>query len=52
LAKADLEDGRDLPVSTDFRGVFSAVAKGHLKLNQSKGLFPGWDGKDIGLMKI
>lgn len=52
LAKADLEDGRDLPVSTDFRAVFSAVAKGHLKLNQTKGLFPGWDGKDIGLMKI
>lgn len=52
LAKADLEDGRDLPVSTDFRAVFSAVAKGHLQLNQSKGLFPGWEGKDVGIMKI
>ena len=52
LAKADLEDGRDLPVSTDFRAVFSAVAKGHLQLKQTKGMFPGWDGQDIGLMKV
>ncbi|MFK9236792.1 DUF1501 domain-containing protein, partial [Escherichia coli] len=29
LAKYDLEDGRDLPVSTDFRSVFSAVADKH-----------------------
>jgi uncharacterized protein (DUF1501 family) len=51
LAKEDLEDGRDLPVSTDFRSVFSAVADGHLKINNDKTLFPGWDGKSLGLMK-
>jgi uncharacterized protein (DUF1501 family) len=51
LAKEDLEDGRDLPVSTDFRSVFSAVANGHLHINNNKLLFPSWDGQSLGLMK-
>lgn len=51
LAKEDLEDGRDLPVSTDFRSVFSAVANGHLKINDNKKLFPTWDGQSLKLMK-
>jgi uncharacterized protein (DUF1501 family) len=51
LAKADLEDGRDLPVSIDFRSVFSAVANGHLKINGDKTLFPEWGGKELNLMK-
>ncbi|TAG14131.1 MAG: DUF1501 domain-containing protein, partial [Sphingobacteriia bacterium] len=51
LDKANLEDGRDLPVSTDFRSVFSAVANGHLKINNNGVLFPKWEGKGIGLMK-
>ena len=51
LAKEDLEDGRDLPVSTDFRSVFSAVANMHLKINDNKKLFPTWDGKSIALIK-
>ncbi len=51
LAKEDLEDGRDLPVSTDFRSVFSAVANGHLKINDNKKLFPQWDGQSLSLMK-
>lgn len=51
LAKADLEDGRDLPVSTDFRSVFSAVAGRHLKINNNSKLFPTWEGKGLGLMK-
>ena len=51
LAKVDLEDGRDLPVSTDFRSVFSAVANGHLKINDNKKLFPTWDGTGLGLMR-
>jgi uncharacterized protein (DUF1501 family) len=51
LAKEDLEDGRDLPVSTDFRSVFSAVANGHLKINNNKSLFPTWEGQSLGLMK-
>ncbi len=51
LAKEDLEDGRDLPVSTDFRSVFSSVAGGHLKVNDYKKLFPTWEGQSLGLMK-
>ncbi len=51
LAKEDLEDGRDLPVSTDFRSVFSAVANNHLKINNNKILFPSWDGTQLNLMK-
>ena len=51
LAKEDLEDRRDLPVSTDFRAVFSNVAQSHLKLQNSKGLFPDWNGKPLDLMR-
>ncbi|MEN9684729.1 MAG: hypothetical protein RLZZ28_515 [Bacteroidota bacterium] len=51
LAKTDLEDGRDLPVSTDFRAVFSAVANGHLKINSNKNLFPLWEGQSLQMMK-
>jgi len=51
LAKEDLEDGRDLPVSTDFRSVFSAVANSHLSINDNKILFPEWSGNSINLMK-
>ncbi|MDE3253957.1 MAG: DUF1501 domain-containing protein, partial [Bacteroidota bacterium] len=51
LAKEELEDGRDLPVSTDFRSVFSAVADGHLRINNDATLFPTWEGKGLGLMK-
>lgn len=51
LAKEDLEDGRDLPVSTDFRSVFSAVANGHLNINNNQKLFPTWDGQSLSLMK-
>lgn len=50
LAKEDLEDGRDLPVTTDFRAVFSSVANRHLHINDNKILFPDWDGKGIALM--
>lgn len=51
LSREDLEDGRDLPVSTDFRSVFSAVANNHLKINNNKILFPSWDGTQLNLMK-
>jgi len=51
LAKEDLEDGRDLPVSTDFRAVFSAVANCHLSINDNKILFPEWSGNSLNLMK-
>jgi uncharacterized protein (DUF1501 family) len=52
LAVEDLEDKRDLPVTTDFRSVFSSVANTHLKLKDNKILFPDWDGSALGLMKV
>jgi len=52
LAQENLEDGRDLAVTTDFRSVFSEVAEKHLLIpGKNKLLFPGFDGKNIGVMK-
>jgi len=51
LAVENLEDGRDLPVTTDFRGVFSAVADAHLKISDDRVLFPEWTGKRVAVMK-
>jgi uncharacterized protein (DUF1501 family) len=51
LAKENLEDGRDLPVSTDFRNVFSEVASNHLKVKDIKKLFPEFEYKKLGIMK-
>ena len=48
----NLEDGRDLAVTTDFREVFSEVTNKHLHINNNKILFPGFEGKGIGVMKI
>ncbi|ATP58647.1 hypothetical protein CPT03_20350 [Pedobacter ginsengisoli] len=50
LTIENLEDGRDLAVTTDFRAVFSEVADKHLKINNDKILFPDWSGKKIGVM--
>ena len=50
LAVENLEDGRDLPVTTDFRCVFSEVADKHLSINNDRILFPDWTGKKIGVM--
>ena len=47
-----LEDGRDLPVTTDFRGVFSEVAGKHLGIARDEILFPGWAGGRFPLMKV
>lgn len=52
LAVENLEDGRDLPVTTDFRAVFSEVADQHLKLNNDSILFPDWNGKHLKLFRI
>lgn len=51
MAVENLEDGRDLAVTTDFRSVFSEVADRHLNLNNDKVLFPEWDGSKIGVMR-
>jgi len=51
LAKENLEDGRDLAVTTDFRTVFSAVATSHLQIQNNKVLFPDWKETTIPLMR-
>jgi uncharacterized protein (DUF1501 family) len=51
LAVENLEDGRDLPVSTDFRSVFSEVADRHLLIADDRALFPDWTGDKIGVMR-
>jgi uncharacterized protein (DUF1501 family) len=50
LQRDALEDGRDLPVTTDFRSVFAGVANQHLGLNASAQLFPGWQGQNLALL--
>ena len=50
LSVENLEDGRDLAVTTDFRSVFSEVADKHLGIHNDKILFPEWTGKAIGIM--
>lgn len=51
MAVENLEDGRDLAVTTDFRSVFSEVADKHLNLHNDKLLFPEWEGSKIGVMR-
>ncbi len=51
LAMENLEDGRDVAVTTDFRSVFSEVADKHLKVNNDRVLFPDWKSSKIGVMK-
>ena len=50
LAVENLEDGRDLAVTTDFRSVFSEVANTHLNINNNSIVFPDWKGNKIGVM--
>ena len=51
LAIENLEDGRDLAVTTDFRALFSEVAGKHLKIQNDAVLFPGWTGKQTSIIK-
>jgi len=51
LSRENLEDYRDLPVTTDFRAVFSEIATSHLNIKDNGKLFPEWKGEKIGLMK-
>jgi uncharacterized protein (DUF1501 family) len=46
-----LYEGRDLPVTTDFRAVFSEVAGKHLGITDDRALFPGWSGGRIPLLR-
>ncbi len=46
-----LEDGRDLPVTTDFRSLFAGVAGAHLGVPTGEALFPGWSGRPLDLIR-
>jgi len=46
-----LHEGRDLPVTTDFRAVFGEVAARHLGVAETGTLFPGWSGERIPLFR-
>ena len=46
-----LEDGRDLPVTTDFRALFAGVAGPHLGIATGDALFPGWTGRPLDLVR-
>jgi uncharacterized protein (DUF1501 family) len=46
-----LYEGRDLPVTTDFRAVFAGVAGQHLGVGDGATLFPGWSGDRIPLFR-
>ncbi|MEL6444441.1 MAG: DUF1501 domain-containing protein [Bacteroidota bacterium] len=45
-----LEDGRDLPVTTDFRAVFAGVAGPTLGVADDRTLFPDWTGERMRLV--
>jgi uncharacterized protein (DUF1501 family) len=51
LAPEELYDGRDLPVTTDFRSVFTEVAGSHLGITDDEAMFPGWTGHRVSLME-
>lgn len=51
LARENLDEGRDLPVTTDFRAVFHEVATAHLKIKDNGKLFPDWKESGVGMMK-
>ena len=44
LAREQRYDGRDLAVTTDFRGVFAEVVTGHLGVTDTRTIFPGFKG--------
>ena len=44
LAREQRHEGRDLAITTDFRGVFAEVVSGHLGLKDTKNVFPGFAG--------
>ena len=51
LSRDALYEGRDLPVTTDFRAVFSEVAGQHFSVAPETELFPGWSGERIPLIR-
>ncbi len=50
LDRENLFEGRDLPVTTDFRAVLTEVAGFHLGIPSAARLFPGWSGARFPLL--
>jgi uncharacterized protein (DUF1501 family) len=46
LAPAQLNEGRDLALTTDFRAVFGELASKHLGAKQLERIFPGYGGRE------
>jgi uncharacterized protein (DUF1501 family) len=46
-----LYEGRDLPVTTDFRSVFSELAGRHLGVADTSPIFPGWQGPATSVLR-
>lgn len=51
LSRDALHEGRDLPVTTDFRSVFAGVVAGHLGVTANSSLFPDWSGRPLSVMR-
>jgi len=46
-----LYEGRDLPVTTDFRAVFCELAGRHLGIRDDGALFPEWSGRRLPIVR-
>ena len=46
-----LYEGRDLPVTTDFRSVFTELAVGHLGVADPRPIFPGWQDRPTSILR-
>jgi uncharacterized protein (DUF1501 family) len=51
LASGELYEGRDLPVTTDFRAVFCELAGKHLGIHNDSQLFPGWNSRRLPIVR-
>ena len=51
LSTKSLYQGRDVPVTTDFRDVFAAVLKEHLDFKPPKGFFPDYRPRSLKLFR-
>jgi uncharacterized protein (DUF1501 family) len=51
LRMSNLYQGRDLPVTTDFRDVFATVLREHMDFKTPKGFFPGYQPKTLKLFR-
>jgi len=50
LAPEQLNEGRDLALTTDFRSVFGEIARKHLGASDVSKIFPGFAPSDLGLI--